>query len=127
EMWGGTSRDFSDASLGELAPGQTLQWKEWMYAFQGIRGLTYADRTAAVNFTYDSAAQKLELFFFATAPIQAELAIQVGDEHLWSQRLNVSPLKTYHKVVSLRGRHIAGPMLPRLFVTRNGQPLFITR
>jgi hypothetical protein len=36
-----------------------VQWQEWIYPYQGTGGLTYADRTLAVNFRVLNAERKV--------------------------------------------------------------------
>ncbi len=48
EMWGGTSKTFPDEER-PLAPGETIEWTEWMMPFQLTGGLTTADRDFAIR------------------------------------------------------------------------------
>jgi hypothetical protein len=58
EMWGGTSRLYPHQRQ-PLGPGERVQWQEWIYPYQGTGGLTYADRTLAVNFRVLNAERKV--------------------------------------------------------------------
>lgn len=70
EMWGGTARDFSDEALGTLGGGRSLRWREWMYPYSGIGGLTGATRDLAINFIVRPAANKLVLGLVAARRIE---------------------------------------------------------
>jgi hypothetical protein len=53
EMWGGTSKVYGD-ELTPLAAGATFTWSEWMFPYRQTKGLTFADRDIALNFTVDA-------------------------------------------------------------------------
>jgi len=53
EMWGGTSKLFPDERR-PLAPGESVEWIEWMFPYHGTGGLTFADTALAVNFTLNT-------------------------------------------------------------------------
>ncbi len=55
EMWGGTSKMYPDERK-RLAPGDSIEWTEWMYPYQGTRGLTFADADLAVTLRTNASA-----------------------------------------------------------------------
>ena len=59
EMWGGTSKTFPDEEH-PLAPGETIEWTEWMTPFQLTGGLTTADKDFAVNWIPEQRAAAAE-------------------------------------------------------------------
>ncbi|MFC1525228.1 DUF5107 domain-containing protein [Candidatus Latescibacterota bacterium] len=60
EMWGGTVRRFPHQRR-PLAPGASLRWSEWMYAYQGTGGLSFASRDMAVHSRMDAEGNVLRV------------------------------------------------------------------
>lgn len=77
EMWGGTTKTYGpERSI--LAAGASIMWTEWMFPFQGTRGLTYADRDRAVSFTFDSRACTARIGLCPSGAHQEELELLVA-------------------------------------------------
>lgn len=62
EMWGGTVKLFPHERR-PLAPGASLSWSEWMYAFHETGGLTAANEVGALNCRLDEAGERLRVAF----------------------------------------------------------------
>lgn len=124
EMWGGTSHDFSDEARQTLAPKARRHWKEWMYAFHATGGLTYADKTVAVNLKFDREQNRIDLGIFSTEPrknLSAEL--RQGDTVLFRRSLNVSPGRPFRTQVLAPRSEGSSHALPHLILTHRGQVL----
>lgn len=62
EMWGGTVKLFPHERR-PLAPGASLRWSEWMYAFQRTAGLTAANDVGALNCDLGESGESLSVAF----------------------------------------------------------------
>ena len=62
EMWGGTVKLFPHERR-PLAPGASLSWSEWMFAFQSTGGLATANEAGALNCTLDGKGKQLSVAF----------------------------------------------------------------
>lgn len=98
ELWGGTVRDFSDAALRPLKAGGSLEWKEWMFPFHGIGGLTFANREVALRCELDGETRKLKLGVFAVQPLPGvTVEVSCGRQVMFSQRTDLKPGTPWEK------------------------------
>ena len=117
EMWGGTSRIYATETQ-PLAPGDSVTWVEWMYAFQGTRGLTFADRDLAVNFALDTARPAGVVAVAASRPWRGDAELRVegrpgaAGRVLERWRLDLAPGRAFARELDGVGRW--GGSLPRL-------------
>lgn len=103
EMWGGTARDFSDGALRTLGAGERLQWTEWMFAYSGTSGLTYANSTAAVSFVAHPSKNEIEMKIFpATARSGCLISARAGEQVLLRMREDLTPGKLIQKQIEWR-------------------------
>jgi len=113
EMWGGTSKVYPD-ERHPLEPGASIGWTEWMYPYQGTKGLTFADRDLAVNFKVDPVKKKAMLGLCPSGIWSGEVGLRIAlteedpklaDErplHSWS--LQLSPEDPFYEIIDLSGR-----------------------
>lgn len=97
EMWGGTTRDFSDKALQPIAPGEQIRFVEWMYPYRQTGGLTAATRKLAVNFSF-SGRSELHLALCAVQPLPnaVVLVTDFQGKNLWERKLSLTPKSTFH-------------------------------
>jgi hypothetical protein len=113
EMWGGTSKLYPD-ERHPLEPGASLHWTEWMYPYQGTRGLTFADRDLAVNFKVYSSKGEVRLGICPSGVWRGEVNLWVsptGEDvqltrtpplHTWPVQLH--PDRPFYEVIDLSER-----------------------
>jgi hypothetical protein len=117
EMWGGTARDYSDEARQVLRPSET-RWKEWIYSYNGIEGLTHADREFAVNFLVHS--NRVHLGIFATRDLDGvDLRLRHGTNEVLAARLGLRPERPF--VFGLTNQFDNGPV-PMLSLKSRGRP-----
>lgn len=108
EMWGGTSRDYSDEARRTLRAGRTMRWKEWMYAYHGTGGLTFADEHAAILLVQDPEQRAIDLAIHVTRPIQdATLDLRLGKARLLRRKLALSPAEPFRTRLNADGAALA--------------------
>jgi hypothetical protein len=98
EMWGGTTKLFPNERR-PLAAGDTLAWTEWMYAYHGTGGLTFADTALAVNFQLDERTQVARVGLCPTGKWSGTVqllsapdsTIESGSEMLHQWTVDLSP------------------------------------
>ncbi|MBI4664701.1 MAG: DUF5107 domain-containing protein [Verrucomicrobia bacterium] len=124
EMWGGTSRNFSDEARGALGAGMHRRWKEQMYAFHNTGGLTYANQDIALNFKSDQQKKLVDLGLFVTRARRGVLVeLRQGDGVLLRRRLNLSPDRPFRARISAAKSQGSAQAVPRLILTHNRQVL----
>jgi len=77
EMWGGTSKLFPD-ERHPLEPDASIRWTEWMYPYQGTRGLTFADRDLAVNFKVYTSDKRAVLGLCPSGTWRGEMGLWIA-------------------------------------------------
>jgi len=123
EMWGGTSKVYPD-ERHPLEPGASIGWTEWMYPYQGTKGLTFADRDLAVNFKVDPEKKSAVLglcpsgvwsgkvgLWIASTETEAPLA---DEQPLCTWSLQLSPNEPFYETIDLSGR--TGEEIERLIL-----------
>ena len=123
EMWGGTSKLFPDERR-PLEPGASIHWTEWMYPYQGTKGLTFADREIAVNFKVDPAKKEANLGLCPSGLWRGEIGLWIvsteGDipgtdeRPLRTWSLQLAPDTPFYQTIDLSER--TGEELERLIL-----------
>ena len=113
EMWGGTAKIYG-VDRHPLAPGASVHWTDWMYPYQGTKGLTFADRDIAVNFKIDRAKKEVTLGLCPSGVWSGKVGLwiapteekpKLADEpplHSWS--LQLRPDRPFCETIDLSGR-----------------------
>lgn len=94
EMWGGTSKLYPN-ERHPLEPGASVHWTEWMYPYQGTKGLTFADRDLAVNFNVDPAKKKAVLGLCSSGVWSGEMGLWIVPTEGETLRADERPLRTW--------------------------------
>ena len=108
EMWGGTVRDFTEQSLKPIAPGEVLEFREWMWPFRGTKGLTSATRDLAVMFGLSDAANaEAELAICTVRPMlnaSIKIIARTGEE-LLAERADLKPDSTFSRSIEVSDKN----------------------
>lgn len=90
-MWGGTVATFPD-ERASLAPGQSVDWTEWIYPFQRTGGLTFADSTLAARSRFIRQTGELEVRICPVRElVRAHLEVLVGGRTVSRHPFSASP------------------------------------
>jgi hypothetical protein len=104
EMWGGSVRDFTEASLQPIGPGEVVRFVEWMAPFRGTKGLTSASHDLAVLFSFsDVERSRVELAICPLRPVPGA-AIEVrtaAGRNLFSEKTDLKPEVVFQRAVPL--------------------------
>ncbi|HIG18234.1 MAG TPA: DUF5107 domain-containing protein [Candidatus Handelsmanbacteria bacterium] len=118
EMWGGTVATFPD-ERGALAPGQSVDWTEWIYPFQRTGGLTYADRWLAARCRFIRQTGELDVRICPVRElVHASVEVLRGERVIATHPVSASPSAPWSHAFTLS----AGiPLAELLIVVRAGE------
>ena len=101
EMWGGTVATFPDARTS-LAPGQSVDWTEWIYPFQRTGGLTFADSSLATRSQFTPQTGELEVRICPVRElVDANLKVMVCEQTVARHPFSASPTAPWSHVFKL--------------------------
>jgi hypothetical protein len=118
EMWGGTAKIYA-VDRHPLKPGASVHWTDWMYPYQGTKGLTAADRDLAVNFKVDLSKGKACLGLCPSGMWRGEVGLWIapkkveiqnvephlaGEKPLRSWSLQLRPDRPFYEAIDLSER-----------------------
>ena len=115
EMWGGTSKLYPD-ERHPIAPGEVIEWTEWMYPYQRTGGLTYANRDVALHFVKYVEDGTATLGLCPSKRFDSvQCMITSGDVLLFEDTLELAPDQPFkYTMTDLRGREGIKVMLTNL-------------
>jgi len=104
EMWGGTVERFPHQRR-PLGPGASLQWTEWMYAYQSTRGLSFAGRDLAAHSRLSPEGAELEIALCPSRRLEAAvLEVRSSGRTLVRRRFGAAPESPWKTTVALEGQ-----------------------
>ncbi len=119
EIWGGPNLTFWSEDDIVLQPGQSTTWTEHWYPFQGIGGLDWANRHAAISLRYREGS--LQLGLAASTDRQGTLALEMGSQETYRVELAVSPERPYSTAVPVPAGLPADALVSCRFLSPAGE------
>ena len=100
EMWGGTSKLYPDERR-PIPPGETIEWTEWMYAFHGTGGLSYANEDVAFYVEQDQVTRQMALGISATSVFRGvHVLVLAGADTLLAETMTLAPGKPVRRTTT---------------------------
>lgn len=89
-----------------FAPYATDRWTEFWFPVRGTKGMVKANDLGALNLREDQGVWKI--WFSPVQAVNEQLEVFVGDEKIYSRRLRLRPLQTFHDTLPTipTGRHL---------------------
>ncbi|HEM60927.1 MAG TPA: DUF5107 domain-containing protein, partial [Chloroflexi bacterium] len=119
EIWGGPNLTFWPEDDIVLQPGDGVGWTEHWYPFQGIGGLDYANRQAAVTLRLDQSS--LEVGLATSAPRGGVMVLRSAQEEFFRQQVSVSPEAPYLTTVPVPSGLTPQDSISISFLTADGE------
>ncbi|MDH4208405.1 MAG: DUF5107 domain-containing protein, partial [Anaerolineae bacterium] len=119
EIWGGPNRTFWPEDDIVLRPGQRSAWTECWYAFQGIGGLDFANREAAISLRH--AGGSIQVGLATSSSREGTLLLELGGGEIYRKQITVSPESPHVGAVPLPVEFTGETLVSCHFLDLTGQ------
>jgi hypothetical protein len=121
EMWGGPNRTFWSEDDNTLGPGESKGWAEYWYPFQGIDGLSFANKDVALSLTVSE--DTISMGLASTSLLEGTVVVEAGDSEIYRREVAVGPESPHVDAVSLPSDLVPGSSLSVTYVSPLGEVL----
>ncbi len=121
EMWGGPNRTFWSEDDNALGPGESKAWTEYWYPFQGLDGLSFANRDLALSLTVSE--DTLSMGLASTSLQEGTVVLEAEGRELYRREAAIHPESPYVDSVSLPSDLLPGSSLSLTYVSPLGEVL----